>query len=199
MNQDLSQLLQSALSGDVMSKLTDLTDGNQDQTKTATQGAISAIMAAMSKNAKSSDGAQQIAQAVGKDHDGSILEDVAGHLFGDKGNSRMLNGEGILKHVLGGKQTQVAQGLSQETGLSKDSIMQLLVKVAPLVMGALGKQQKESSGGLDLGNLAGMLMSGAKTQAPQSSTMSMLSSFLDQDGDGDMMDDVGNMLGGFFK
>jgi len=48
MNQDLSQLLQSALSGDVMSKLTDLTDGNQDQTKTATQGAISAIMAAMS-------------------------------------------------------------------------------------------------------------------------------------------------------
>jgi len=77
--------------------------------------------------------------------------------------------------------------------------MQLLVKVARLVMGALGKQQKESSGGLDLGNLAGMLMSGAKTQAPQSSTMSMLSSFLEQDGDGDMMDDVGNMLGGFFK
>jgi len=69
-------------------------------------------MAAMSKNAKSSDGAKQIAQAVGKDHDGSILEDVAGHLFGDKGNSRMLNGQGILKHVLGGKQKQVAQGLS---------------------------------------------------------------------------------------
>ena len=199
MNQDITNLLQSALSGDVVGKLTDLTDGDQQQTKTATQGAISAIMAAMAKNAKSGQGAQQIAQAVGKDHDGSVLDDVVGHLFGDKGDSRMLNGAGILKHTLGGKQKQVAEGLSQESGLSTESIMQLMMKVAPLVMGALGKQQKESSGGLDLGNLAGMLMSGAKTQAPKSSTMNMLSTFLDQDGDGDMMDDVGNMLGGFFK
>jgi hypothetical protein len=61
-------------------------------------------------------------------------------------------------------------------------------------MGALGKAQREK--GLDTGGLAGMLGSEqqrATDAAP--GVMGMLSSVLDRDHDGSVMDDIGGMLG----
>jgi hypothetical protein len=69
-----------------------------------------------------------------------------------------------------------------------------LSMLAPLVMGALGKAQRE--GKLDPGALAGML--GAERQKASDAApgvMGMLGRFLDRDGDGSVMDDIGGMLG----
>ena len=58
-------------------------------------------------------------QAVQQDHDGSILDDIAGYLQGTANLSpRTTDGEGILGHVLGGQQPQLQQALSSQTGLS---------------------------------------------------------------------------------
>jgi hypothetical protein len=68
--------------------------------------------------------------------------------------------------------------------------------LAPLVMGALGKAQRER--GLDPGGLAGML-GGEQQRAADAApgVMGMLGKFLDRDGDGSVLDDIGGMLNRF--
>jgi hypothetical protein len=63
-------------------------------------------------------------------------------------------------------------------------------------MGALGRAQREK--GLDGGGLAGML-GGEQQRATDTApgVMGMLSSLLDRDRDGSVIDDIGGMLGRF--
>ena len=63
-------------------------------------------------------------------------------------------------------QQQVAQAASQQTGLDTGTIMQLLPVIVPLVLN--------------------LLQSGSNTQNPQSGGNSVLNSFLDVNGDGDV-------------
>ena len=67
-------------------------------------------------------------------------------------------------------------------------------------MGYLGKQKQ--SQGLDASGIVNILM-GARNQASNDSGMggmaiSMLNNFLDKDGDGSALDDIGGMLGNMF-
>ena len=72
--------------------------------------------------------------------------------------------------------------------------------LAPMVMGALGRQKRQQ--GLDAGSLAGVL--GAERQQMEQSNpaMGMLGSLLDRDDDGSVVDDIAKMgkglLGGLF-
>ena len=85
-------------------------------------------------------------------------------------------------------------GLSRATGLDTGKTAQLLMMLAPLVMGALGKAKRERK--LDAGGLS-TLLSGEheqlKEQAP--GVMGALGRLLDQNQDGSMMDGVAGMLG----
>ena len=83
---------------------------------------------------------------------------------------------------------QVASHASQQTGVSSDILKKMLPVVATMVMGGLSKQS--NTGG---GALAGLL-GGASKQ--QSGGQSLLTSFLDADGDGSVADDL---LGMFLK
>ena len=106
---------------------------------------------------------------------------------------------GILSHVLGNRQGQVENAIGKTSGLNASQISQILAIVAPIVMGYLGKEKKEQ--GLDasgLSSLLGGLVGGAaKTNQREMSTIEKL---LDQNGDGNAMDDVMNigskLLGG---
>ena len=52
-------------------------------------------------------------------------------------------GSGILEHVLGNDRPAVEQGLSKKVGLDIGTIGNLLTMAAPLIMGMLGKTQKQ--------------------------------------------------------
>ena len=114
-------------------------------------------------------------------------------------------GGAILGHVFGGKQDRVAGTLGKSTGLQSGQILKLLAMLAPIVMAVLGKQNKQS-GGLNQGGLADILGSAfqqSATQAPASVTGAsgggigdLLSSVLDRDKDGSMMDDLMEQGGG---
>jgi hypothetical protein len=135
----------------------------------------------------------KVNQAIVKDHDGSILDDVKGFL----GNSESANGAGILSHVLGDQRSEVENRLAQTTGLDASSAGQLLETVAPLVMGALGKTQQEQ--GLDASGLSSFLNS--QHQQAQSTTpglMGVLGNLLDSNKDGSVMDDVSRIAGKLF-
>ena len=91
-----------------------------------------------------------------------------------------------------------AAGISQATGLDTGKAGTLLTMLAPLVLGALAKAQKDQR--LDARGLS-TLLTGEQEHLKQSApgVMGALSRFLDQDNDGSVMDDVSGLLGKAFR
>lgn len=185
-------LLQQRLGGDAVQQISRRLGADHGTTQTAIAAALPMLVGALARNAQNPQGAGALANALQRDHDGSILDDVAGYL----GGGQSADGNAILGHVLGTRQQTVQQGLGQATGLDASKAGMLLSMLAPLVMGALGKTARER--GLDPGGLAGML-GGEQQRAAQTApagVMGMLGKLLDRDGDGSVMDDIGGLLKG---
>lgn len=189
----------------MIGQLTEQLGGGVDkqQTAVATTGILGTLMTAMAKNAATPDGAAALNNALEKDHDGGILEDVMGMITGKSGaaNDRTMNGAGILSHVLGQRQSGAVDMISKMSGLNQNSTSQLMVMLAPMVMGMLGKTKKQNN--LDAGGISDLLNGFSKQQKDQNPAMGMIESFLDKDGDGSIADDVAGigmkLLGGLFK
>jgi len=162
-------------------------------------GAVPAILTGLTRNSSSSDGAAGLLGALDRDHDGSVLDDVMGYLGG---GGNLADGAGILGHVLGGRQGNVEKAISSSSGVDMASVGKILAMVAPLIMGALGKEKRRQ--GFDASGLAAAL--GQQERAAREvspSAVDLFSRMLDSDGDGDPMDDIVKMgsglLGGLFK
>jgi hypothetical protein len=156
--------------------------------------AVPLILAALARNAAQPQGAQDLHQAVTQDHDGSILDNLMGYL----GNPQSENGAGILRHALGEQRPTVENNLAQATGLDPNSAGSVLEMVAPLIMGAIGRQQQQN--GLDPQGLSQYL--GEQQQQVQTadpSLMGTLNSMLDSNRDGSVADDLTRIAGNFFK
>lgn len=123
----------------------------QPQAKTAVATATTVLTAALAKNAAKPEGAQALDSALARDHDGGILEDITGFLGGFASGP----GAGILGHVLGSSQPAVEQKVAEKSGLSMDKVVPLLMMLAPIVMGALGKMKKDK--GMDASAVASTL------------------------------------------
>ena len=189
----LTEMLTRQLAGGALSQISGKIGADQGTTGKAVAIAIPLLISALARNSSTPSGAQALNQAVAKDHDGSILDNLSGFIS----NSESANGSGILGHVFGESRGNVETGLAQTTGLEPSAAGRLLETVAPLVMGALGKTQQQQ--GLDADGLSAFL--GSQQQQAQSSSpdvMGMLSSFLDSNKDGSVMDDLSQMAGKLF-
>ncbi|MBK8705181.1 MAG: DUF937 domain-containing protein [Saprospiraceae bacterium] len=202
---NLIDLLQGQLSGGLVDQLSQQIGGaDREQTATAAQGIITTLVSQLARNASTPEGAQSLNNALERDHDGSILDNLSDVLTGNvqPQNQSTVNGLGILNHVLGDRQGGVANMVSQMSGLESGKTMQLMGLLAPVVMGMLGKAKNQN--GLDIGGIANLL-NGTVNQQQQSGnpTLNMITRFLDSDGDGSALDDIANMgmkiLGGLFK
>lgn len=58
-------------------------------------------------------------------------------------DSRALDGEGILRHVLGDRRGTVEASAARASGMDRGQVASLIPMLAPLVMGALGKVKKD--------------------------------------------------------
>lgn len=197
MSSSLIEMLMENLSGEPTRQLSQKVGADEQSVSKALAGALPVLLGALNRNASSSDGAASLLSALDRNHDGSVLDDIGGFL----GQGGSADGAGILKHVLGQKQGNVEAGIGKMSGLDSGSVGQILAMVAPLVMGALGKQKKQQ--GLDISGLTGLLGQEKETiqrRAPESTDL--LSSLLDADGDGQISDDVmnigGKLLGSLF-
>ncbi len=202
---DLTQLFQSQLSGGVLEQLSQKTGiNNTEDTSNAANAVFSTMLGAMSKNASTPEGAQALAGALEKDHDGSILDDIMGYISGTSqpDNPNTTNGAGILNHVLGDQQDSVVSAVSQATNLDSSKLSSMMTMLAPIIMGVLGKAKQDT--GADAGGLSNILSSVMGSQSGGgNSIMNMVTSLLDKNKDGSVMDDilggsVGSMLGGLF-
>ena len=194
----LDQVMQQ-LQGGGIGQMSQSLGLGEDEVSNVVSGAVPALMAALVRNSGSSEGASALLGALDRDHDGSILDDVAGFL-GSAGSADQ--GAGIVQHALGGRQARVENALSQTSGVDMASVTKIIAMVAPLVMGALGRSKQQQ--GLDAGGLASMLgqeREVARQRSPEA--VDMLTRFLDADDDGSAMDDVAAMgtklLGSLFK
>lgn len=166
-----------------------------NQVKKASMGISELLLDAISRNASNQERGSGLFGALERDHDGGILGDLMGVLGGRKqvNNPKTMNGDGIIRHLLGNKQLEAAQVIGQHSGLDLFKSGVLMQLIAPVIMGVLGQTQK--SQGLDLGGLAQILLggSGGQPQQQRRSSGSVFGKLLDMDGDGSMMDDLLNI------
>ncbi len=158
----------------------------------AVPAAMGALFGALARNSSQSSGAEALFGALTRDHDGSILEDLMGQIVKPQESI----GNGILKHVLGGKRNAVEGHLGQSLGLQPQQIGKLLTMLAPIVLGALGRTQRQKQ--LDPGGLRDLLgreRAGIGQRVPAGSGMGGLGSLLDRDGDGEVADDIAATVG----
>ncbi len=179
----LLEMLSDQLSGDAKSQIGRQLGADEGTTSRAISAALPLLMSALAKNASRPDGAVSLAGALERDHDGSILDNLSGFL----GSPESGTGEGILRHVLGGKRPAVERQLGQQTGLDMNTIAKLLPILAPIVMGALGRAKRQQN--LDTGALTSML-AGERKRAESMGSLGGLASLIDADADGDITDDV---------
>ena len=172
----MKQLGSSGLSG-----IAKQIGAGEKETATASGAAVTTLLSALARNSKSDQGAAALQGALERDHDGGLLKDIPNFLK----NPEIGNGEGILGHVLGAKRPVVERGVAKASGLDSGQTGKLLATLAPLVMGALGNQQRQR--GLNASSLA-QFLGGEQEQIErkQPGSAGILSALLDKDGDGDV-------------
>lgn len=174
---------------------------DQQSVNNAIQMALPVILGGLSKNVEGHEGAASLNRALEQDHDGSLLENLSDYLTGGvpapERADRQTNGAGILEHILGTRQGQAAQEISNNTDLNTGQVANLLITLAPIVMAYLGRQKRQN----DLGADGVSEMVREQQQRVQSSgnpMIDMASRWLDKDGDGSAVDDLASMAAGYF-
>ena len=189
------EALLGLLQGQDLGQLAEQVGGNEGQVKNGVMAALPAMLTALSKNTGTEKGAQELNNALEKKHDGSILDNLSGYLS----NPDLKDGAGILNHLFGNQTSNVANAVSQSSGLDSNGSMKMLQMLAPVLMGMLGQQKKQNN--LDakgLGNLTSMLASNFGSEAGASGIMEAVTNLLDANKDGNVMDDIMGMVGKFF-
>lgn len=189
------EALLGLLQGQDIGNLASQVGGNEGEAKNGVMAALPAMLAALGKNAGTEKGAEELNNALEKKHDGSILDNLSGYLS----NPDLKDGAGILNHLFGNQTSNVANAVSQSSGLDTNGSMKMLQMLAPILMGILGQQKKQNN--LDakgLGNLTSMLASNFGSEAGTSGIMETVTNLLDANKDGNVMDDIMGMVGKFF-
>lgn len=191
----LEDLLGQQQGNEAANQISQSLGANPTVTNAAIQMALPMILNGLANNAKDSQGAENLNNALQK-HDGGILDNLGSILGGNQTAND--DGIGILGHIFGGNQGAVAQQVSKNSGMDIGQVAQLLITLAPIVMGYLGRKKQEQN--LDAGGLQNML--GEQQQTMQSSgnpMMDMVSGMLDRNNDGSSMDDLASMAMSYFQ
>lgn len=211
------EILARQLDDQTVTRLGQQMGASPQATKQATAGVVQTLLGAMARNVQRDPRqAQRIETALQRDNHAALLDNMSS-LFGGGagaggfGNGRATNGMGILQHILGNKSGRVADQVSKSSGLSPGQVGQLMITLAPLVMGALGKsRQSQPQGGGGIADILGSVlggggMFGGPQHAPQQVGRSngFLNAVLDRNGDGNSSDELMSMgaqlLSGMFR
>lgn len=195
---DILNILSEKMGNDFAQKVGSKLGIESNQAQSAINMAIPFITKALSKNTSTNEGAESLMNAIKKKHNGEVfnqLDDLISHPENGEGS-------GIMKHLFKDKADKIGSLIGSKSGIDTKSGNSLMQILTPMIMGAIGKES--ATGNLDISNLFGIFNS-ATEKADQNSSipMQMVNSFLDQDGDGEITDDLMNMskkfIGKLFK
>lgn len=193
---NLLDLIKGQLTDSVMDQISGKLGADRQQTDVATDNILATLIEGLAKNTAEPKGIEGLANALEKDHDGSLLDNLHDLIDGkaQETNPRAANGAGILKHILGGNQGNIVDMISGLSGLGGDKTGNLMTMLAPIVLQMLGKQKRQQN--LDTGGLASILMNTMNNtrQTQGGASGGLLKSLLDKNGDGSIVDDVAGMV-----
>jgi hypothetical protein len=178
-----------------MSQISKQLGVDEDKAQQAVGMALPMLIGALNRNTTSSGrGAEALAKALHRDHDGSILSNFPQAI---QRQETLQDGSAILGHVFGDRQAGIERSVSRATNLDPDQTAQIFSMLAPMVMGALGHMQREK--GLDVQGVSSLLQ---QERNKVEGTASGLTQLLDMDGDGDVSEEIislgSNLLGRLF-
>ncbi len=135
------------------------------QAQSAINAALPMVVGGMASNATQPAGADAIHQSLAS-HGGLL-----GNLGGLLGAAGIGDSGGLLGKILGQHQAPVQQGVSQASGLDPEKTKQLLLMLAPIVMGVLARrhaagQSNPAQVGDDLKRESDTAQAKAQSQAP---------------------------------
>jgi hypothetical protein len=186
---DLMGILDNALNSDTVKQISRQLGTDESSTISAIQAALPMLLGGLANSSASQVGASSLLTALDRDHDGSILDDLGGFL-GDYLSGR---GQGILGHIFGAQEGAVERGVSNASGLDLSKVGPLLLMLAPIVMGALGRARREHE--IGAGDLQRELRAAAQQTGGNQGLLGALSSMFDMNRDGSAVDDIAGMLG----
>ncbi|HEX2478327.1 MAG TPA: DUF937 domain-containing protein [Geminicoccaceae bacterium] len=142
-------------SNEVATRLGALVGLSPESTRTAIRAAVPAILAALVSQAQRPAGRDQLAAAV-RNQDPGVLDTLSATLSGGRERSLVDSGSSVLTSLLGGSKVDGLSGaIARFAGLNQGSATSLLGALAPVVLGALGREQRAQ--GLDAQGLANLL------------------------------------------
>jgi hypothetical protein len=165
---------------------------------TVTTIALPLILQAMSQNTSQNDGADALASALKKDHDGKILDSLGQYVE----KTDFSEGEAILNHVVGEKKSAISETVGAIAGIDKQKAFQVIAILTPILMGLLGQyMQKQKISSQELATNLMDEKNDVAAKAPDA--IAMFQKLIDTNGDGKIADDVVNigsqLLGAFLK
>lgn len=189
---DLQQLITQQLKDSALDKVSEASGADSDTASSIVQQMIPIFLENLKNNAKDSNEADKIEQAIDQDHNGSILEDIVGSIGND---SSVLDGSKILGHVFGDKLGKVQGEISKKTGAQSDVTSTVMSVLAPVILGNIGKVKSDR--GMDITTVLDYFNTG-KSSNKKSGINSVLTDLVDQNNDGSIIDDVVKIGSKFF-
>jgi hypothetical protein len=154
------------------------------------------LMEALKRNASTPKGEKALENALGK-HEVNDVGDIKGILK----TVDTEDGKKILGHVFSDKEERVQGNIAKKTGLDVGQVVGILVQLAPIVMAFIAnrKKAKENPEEGGVSGLLGSLTGAIGQSSGGAGLLGLASQFLDSDQDGDVTDDIGNLIGSFMK
>ena len=187
-------LLNSSIGEQMIRGVAEETGQPEDKTADLLSMGMPVLLGAMKKNvAASPEGAQGLIDLLDSGDAGSILDDLGGFFGGGVDQSVKDQGAGLLGNLLGERQPQVENALSQRSGLDTAAIANILKIGAPILLGFLARQRAQANVS-DAGGLNSML--GGMLSGQSGHNQDLITSLIDTDGDGSVLDDIADMMSG---
>ena len=158
MSNNLLELINENITGDVVSKLAEFLGETPKNTSSALSSAVPSLLAGLVNKSTDSQGASTIFNLLNQGTDVSgILDNLVTDFSGGEGTSKLLaTGATLLNSIFSYKTDDVANLVANASGISKTSSNSLLGLLMPMIFGVLGKTVK-SEGITSAAGLAGFL------------------------------------------
>lgn len=185
---NMLDMILNAQNGDLVRQVAKNFQLDEGQARSAVGALVPALGRGIGRNASSPQGLEDLIGALGRGNHSQYIENPAEVTR----PAAVEEGNGILGHIFGSKEVsrQVASRAAETSGVDSGILKQMLPMLATAAMGALAKNGFGAAGGA-----ANQLQGGQGSGG----LGGLLSSFLDADKDGSIVDDVLGMAGRFLR
>lgn len=171
----------------LVNKVNQKTSENNDQITAALGMALPILLGAINKNITSPDGKESFNNALNSPkHNPEVLD----NLKEVEPNELVDEGDKILNHILGSNKESVISSLGNTLQMKESSVASILKMAAPVLMSILATQKKKEN--IEPSGLESLINSVSGSSARFDT--SLIETLLDQNKDGSIIDDVGNMI-----